>query len=129
MTTAEAIVALRKHRKQSQQQFATSLDMSISALQNHESGKRPDVRSLIKFIMLADQIERSDLGDVFRPVAQTLLGIPHMFVVVLRTVEERAAVETFLWMLRKSQFSEDRMLEVIDQFRMEQQQTNDGSVQ
>jgi transcriptional regulator with XRE-family HTH domain len=75
MTVSKAVVALRKHLKQTQQRFATALDMSISALQNYEQSRMPESKQLLRFHRAAQEAGRDDLARVFLAAAQETLGL------------------------------------------------------
>jgi transcriptional regulator with XRE-family HTH domain len=75
MTVNKAVVALRKHLKQTQQRFATSLDMSISALQNYEQTRIPEAKQLLKFHRAAHEAGRDDLARVFLGAAEEALSL------------------------------------------------------
>jgi hypothetical protein len=66
MTVHEAVVALRKHLKQTQQQFAWTMGLSISGLQNYEKNRTPETKQLMAFRRAADNAGRADLAAVFR---------------------------------------------------------------
>jgi transcriptional regulator with XRE-family HTH domain len=66
MTVHEAVVALRKHLKQTQQQFAWMMGLSISGLQNYEKNRMPETKQLMAFRRAADDAGRADLAAVFR---------------------------------------------------------------
>jgi transcriptional regulator with XRE-family HTH domain len=75
MTVNKAVVALRKHLKQTQQRFATDLDMSISALQNYEQSRIPEAKQLLRFQRAAHVAGRYDLARVFQGAAEGALGL------------------------------------------------------
>jgi transcriptional regulator with XRE-family HTH domain len=74
LTVNKAVVALRKYLKQTQQRFATSLDMSISALQNYEQARMPEAKQLLRFHHAAHDAGRDDLARIFLVAAQEALG-------------------------------------------------------
>lgn len=71
----EAVVALRKHVGETQQKFATRLDMSISALQNYEQDRTPEPKQLVSFLVIAKALQRDDLASVFRKAFLDQLGL------------------------------------------------------
>jgi transcriptional regulator with XRE-family HTH domain len=62
----EGIRELRKHEGQSQQAFATSLNMSLRALQMYEGGKLPHPKQLLAITSAAERAGRADLVQVLR---------------------------------------------------------------
>ena len=74
MTVNKAVVALRNHLKQTQQRFATDLDMSISALQNYEQNRMPEAKQLLRFQRAAQEAGRYDLVRIFLAAVQETLG-------------------------------------------------------
>ena len=75
MTVNKAVVALRNHLKQTQQRFATDLDMSISALQNYEQNRMPEAKQLLRFQRAAHEAGRDDLARIFLTAAEETLGV------------------------------------------------------
>lgn len=74
-TVNEAVVALRKHTNETQQKFATRLDMSISALQNYQQDRIPEPRQLLTFLRAAKAVKRDDLARIFRAAFLDYLGV------------------------------------------------------
>jgi transcriptional regulator with XRE-family HTH domain len=76
MRVDEAVRELRKHRQQTQQQFATELRMSISGLQNYERAQLPEPQQLSTFVDCAHKAGRPDLERVFWEALQKSNAIP-----------------------------------------------------
>ncbi len=66
MDLDEAVRQLRAHMKLSQQAFATKLGLSIRAIANYEAGRVPTGRSLAQMQVLAGEVGRLDLWNIFR---------------------------------------------------------------
>ena len=97
----QAVVALRKHVKQSQQIFATRLGMSISTLQNHEQDTRPEPKQLLAFQREAEASGRSDLAARFQHELVLSLALNmEMDVFVTADAFETQAVGMLLWAIR-----------------------------
>jgi transcriptional regulator with XRE-family HTH domain len=89
MTVHEAVKGLRKHLNQTQQQFAWTMGLSISGLQNYEKDRIPETKQLMAFRRAADDAGRADLAAVFRhsladvsrlgPVAHELIEVDDEF--------------------------------------------------
>ena len=77
MTIHEAVLALRNHTNETQQKFATKLDLSTSALQNYERDRTPEPKQLFRFERAAVDVGRLDLAQVFRAVLEKSLGVEH----------------------------------------------------
>jgi transcriptional regulator with XRE-family HTH domain len=76
MEVNEAVRQLRKHRQQTQQQFASDLRMSISGLQNYERTQLPEPPQLSTFVDCAHNAGRPDLERVFWEALQKSHAIP-----------------------------------------------------
>jgi transcriptional regulator with XRE-family HTH domain len=76
MTVNEAVVQLRKHLQQTQQQFASELRMSISGLQNYERAQLPEPPQLSTFVDCAHNAGRPDLERVFWEALLSSRAIP-----------------------------------------------------
>jgi hypothetical protein len=61
-----AVLDLRHHLKQTQQEFAWTMGLSISGLQNYEKNRVPETKQLMAFRRAADNAGRADLAAVFR---------------------------------------------------------------
>src|ERR1700722_12714497 len=78
MNVNQAVRALRRSRRESQQAFATRLGLSISTIGNYERKRHPDTRSLILLTVAAREAGREDLVAVFSKAMDDLgeeLGI------------------------------------------------------
>jgi transcriptional regulator with XRE-family HTH domain len=75
VTVNQAVRALRKHVRKTQQIFATELGISISSLNNYERQRTPEPKQLIAFQRAAQEAGRDDLAHVFWTEAQEALGI------------------------------------------------------
>jgi transcriptional regulator with XRE-family HTH domain len=114
MTVNEAVLALRKHANETQQRFATRLDMSISSLQNYEQDRIPEPRQLLAFLLAAEGEERDDLAEVFRLALIGRLGLPDPST-LFQTKDwfESAAVRILLLSIRKSYPSAKKLIREI----------------
>jgi transcriptional regulator with XRE-family HTH domain len=65
MTVNQAVRALRKHLGMTQQEFAGEAGISISALNNYERQRMPELRRLHVLYSKAKQAGRDDLAKVF----------------------------------------------------------------
>jgi hypothetical protein len=65
VTVNQAVRALRKHVRKTQQIFATDLGISISSLNNYERKRIPEPRQLLAFERAAVGAGRRDLAKVF----------------------------------------------------------------
>jgi transcriptional regulator with XRE-family HTH domain len=74
VTINQAVRALRKQVKKTQQIFATELGISISALNNYERRRTPEPKQLLAFQRAAMDAGRYDLANVFRTEAAEALG-------------------------------------------------------
>jgi len=74
MTPVEAVKALRKHRRESQQAFAARLGLSIRAITNYEAGRSPAGKALVQLRALAESSKRDDLATVFSEALHAELG-------------------------------------------------------
>jgi transcriptional regulator with XRE-family HTH domain len=77
MNVNTAVRRLRKHRHQTQQQFATELGMSISGLQNYERDQMPEPRQLSIFLDCAQKFGPCEVAKVFRDALQRSLAVPY----------------------------------------------------
>ena len=75
VTVNQAVRALRKHVRKTQQIFATELGMSISALNNYERLRTPEPKQLIALQFAAHEAGRDDLAYVFSKAAGESLGL------------------------------------------------------
>jgi transcriptional regulator with XRE-family HTH domain len=75
MTVNQAVRALRKHLKKTQQTFATELKISISSLNNYERERMPEPRQLLMFQRASHEAGRDDLAGVFGKAARASLGV------------------------------------------------------
>jgi transcriptional regulator with XRE-family HTH domain len=78
MTVNQAVRALRKHMGKTQQAFATATGISISALNNYERQRRPELKRLHVFHWFAQQAEREDLRKVFLKAIADKVGEPYV---------------------------------------------------
>lgn len=75
MTVHLAVVTLRAHMGETQQEFATRIGISISALSNYERHRTPEPKQLVAFLLCAKVVGREDLVKVFRQVFLDELGL------------------------------------------------------
>ena len=66
MTVNEAVRELRRRSQESQQVFATKLNLSLRAYQKYEQEQTPEPRALNRFLALAEQEGWQDLAQAFR---------------------------------------------------------------
>lgn len=71
----QAIRGLREHVKQSQQVFATELGISISALNNYEQKRIPELKKLFAFERAAIKARRDDLALIFNRAIKEGIGL------------------------------------------------------
>ena len=74
MTVNEAVLALRKHVRKTQQVFATELKMSIASLQNYEQDRMPQPKQLWAFARAARAAGREDLSEIFMQAVREAFG-------------------------------------------------------
>jgi transcriptional regulator with XRE-family HTH domain len=74
VTVNQAVRALRKHVRKTQQVFATELGISISSLNNYERKRIPEPKQLATFATAARVADRPDLADVFSRALGHALG-------------------------------------------------------
>src|SRR5688500_11011670 len=71
-----ALKKLRERLDESQQAFANRLGLSVRAIANYESGRRPSRAVLFNLTILASQHGLRDLSDVFRAAyAEAMHGV------------------------------------------------------
>jgi transcriptional regulator with XRE-family HTH domain len=75
VTINQAVRALRRHVKKTQQIFATELGISISALNNYERKRIPEPKQLLTFERAAIDAGRHDLAKVFEAALREALGL------------------------------------------------------
>ena len=74
MESGEAVRLLRRHRRMSQQAFATELGISMAALRNYESGRIPGLKAMLLLWNNAEEANRPDLCGVFRLYVESQVG-------------------------------------------------------
>jgi hypothetical protein len=115
MTVHEAVVALRKHRKETQQEFAWHMDLSISGLQNYEKNRVPEARQLLIFQRQAQMDNRLDLAEIFRQAFAEALGFGPIGHALFETNDwfETTAVSAVLANIRSTHRSVEPLIKAI----------------
>jgi transcriptional regulator with XRE-family HTH domain len=102
MITQVAIRKLRDAYHETQQRFATRLEISISSLAYYEIGVRhPDLTAALKFARAAEDIGRADLEKVFQEYVRADLG---RFVVQADDELQYQRLRRVQWILSNERF-------------------------